>query len=340
MGLFEVFPDNPNDQSADGVQKLRASLNRVLESRVPDKMEVQKYDIRRPNSEGNGFEVRYWDPINTPILGDSSEVKIIIHQVVDVTALVQANQHRERSEANVLELRSEMGLREQFVSLLSHDLKNPLFAAKTSAQMLLRSAGDSSRVPLLAGRIIDSIGRAEQMISNLLDANRIKAGKPLMPELTEVSLHSLLQNALQELSAVHGDRFVLNSEPGEMGHWDKDYIRRIVENLCVNAVKYGFPESAITVSVASTSDQVKISVHNKGEAIGEDELHGLFDQFKRGRSAVSGKRGWGLGLTLVKGFAEAHGGYVEVKSSEDSGTTFSIILPRDSRSSLSLGAVK
>ena len=64
-GIFEVFPDNPDDPSATGVGNLRASLERALATGRPDTMAVQKYDIRRPESEGGGFEVRYWSPRNT-----------------------------------------------------------------------------------------------------------------------------------------------------------------------------------------------------------------------------------------------------------------------------------
>src|SRR5688500_11056629 len=66
-GLFEVFPDNPDDPSASGTSNLRASLNRVVRGRVPDPMAVQKYDIRRPAAEGGGFEERYWSPVNSPV---------------------------------------------------------------------------------------------------------------------------------------------------------------------------------------------------------------------------------------------------------------------------------
>ena len=66
--LFEVFPDNPDDATASGEANLRASLNRVIKYRVPDTMAVQKYDIRKPAAEGGEFEVRYWSPVNTPVL--------------------------------------------------------------------------------------------------------------------------------------------------------------------------------------------------------------------------------------------------------------------------------
>lgn len=88
-GLFDVFPDNPDDPQATGTQNLRASLNRVLENRARDTMTIQKYDIRRPESEGGGFEERHWSPSNSPVLGDDGQVKYIIHYVEDVTESVR-----------------------------------------------------------------------------------------------------------------------------------------------------------------------------------------------------------------------------------------------------------
>src|SRR6185312_437670 len=67
-GVFEVFPDNPDDPGATGVGNLRASLERVRKTVKPDTMAVQKYDIRRPEPDGGGFEVRYWSPVNSPVL--------------------------------------------------------------------------------------------------------------------------------------------------------------------------------------------------------------------------------------------------------------------------------
>jgi PAS domain S-box-containing protein len=91
-GLFEVFPDNPDDPAATRVRNLRASLDRVLTHRVPDTMAVQKYDIRRPESEGGGFEERYWSPVNSPVLGADGKVTYIIHRVEDVTEFVRLKQ--------------------------------------------------------------------------------------------------------------------------------------------------------------------------------------------------------------------------------------------------------
>ena len=69
-GIFEVFPDTPGDPTADGVHKLPAHLfQRVLNDKIPDTMAVQKYDIRKPESEGGKFEERYWSPVNSPVFG-------------------------------------------------------------------------------------------------------------------------------------------------------------------------------------------------------------------------------------------------------------------------------
>ncbi|HTB07099.1 MAG TPA: PAS domain S-box protein [Bacteroidia bacterium] len=88
-GLFEVFPDNPNDLDADGVSNLRASLNRVIKLKKADAMAPQKYDIRKPESEGGGWEARYWDPLNSPLLDKNGNVKYIIHRVKDITEMIR-----------------------------------------------------------------------------------------------------------------------------------------------------------------------------------------------------------------------------------------------------------
>lgn len=91
--IFEVFGRNPDGQSEFGAGVLRASLERVVQTGKPDRMAITKYDIPRPASEGGGFEVRYWSPLNVPVLDDRGEVRYIIHQTEDVTDQVLAEQH-------------------------------------------------------------------------------------------------------------------------------------------------------------------------------------------------------------------------------------------------------
>ncbi len=104
--IFDVFPDNPEDQVSHGERNLKASLERVLETKASDSMAVQKYDIRRPESEGGQFEVRYWSPINSPIFDSEGEVAYIIHRVIDVTEFVKLGKSGDEQNKINEELRS------------------------------------------------------------------------------------------------------------------------------------------------------------------------------------------------------------------------------------------
>jgi PAS domain S-box-containing protein len=129
--LFEVFPDNPEDAGASGVRNLRASLHRVIVNLAPDTMGVQKYDIRRPEAAGGGFEERYWSLVNSPVIGPDGTLKFIIHRVEDVTEFVrlrrEEQQERKRSDAlksRAQDMEAEMILRAQQLLEANRALKN------------------------------------------------------------------------------------------------------------------------------------------------------------------------------------------------------------------------
>lgn len=237
-----------------------------------------------------------------------------------------------RSRREVSGLEEERDLREKFVSTLSHDLRTPLTAARMSAQLILRQPDMTEPGRALANRVVSNIDRVDRMIRDLLDANRIRAGERLPLEILQCDLRGMASEALAMLATVHGDRFVLRAEAEEIrGYWDCDALRRVLENLVNNAVKYGSLHSPVTCTLTQTEREVRISVHNEGEPIPPQDQADLFQQFKRTRSAqVSGERGWGLGLALVYGIVEAHGGQVWVESAPEKGTTFTVAVPRNS----------
>ena len=130
-GLFDVFPDNPDDPDASGARNLRASLGAVLRTRMPDAMAVQKYDIRRPESDGGGFEERFWSPLNSPVLDAAGELAYIIHRVEDVTEFVRLKQLGGEQQKLTDELRaraermeSEVYLRAQEVAEVNRRLQS------------------------------------------------------------------------------------------------------------------------------------------------------------------------------------------------------------------------
>jgi len=108
-GLFAVFPDNPNDPKATGTTNLRASLVQAVKQKSADTMAVQKYDIQRSKEQGGGFEVRYWSPLNTPVLDSMRNVIYIIHRVEDVTEYVELKQHGAAQTKLAEELQSKAG---------------------------------------------------------------------------------------------------------------------------------------------------------------------------------------------------------------------------------------
>ena len=131
---------------------------------------------------------------------------------------------------------------------------------------------------------------------------------------------------------MHGDRFALSGDPSVQGIWSAEHLRRIVTNLATNAAKYGAPDTPVELDVHATDAGATLSVHNAGNPISADELPRLSEPFSRTHSSrQSGIAGWGLGLALVKGSVEAHGGSVSVQSSPRKGTTFTVALPRDAR---------
>lgn len=121
--LFEVFPDNPEDTEASGVRNLRASLERVLATKKPDVMAVQKYDIRRPEEEGGEFEERYWSPVNSPVLTAGSEIAYIIHRVEDVTDFVRLKQQDVEQRRRTEDLQSQAEKMEAEIFLRAQQLQ-------------------------------------------------------------------------------------------------------------------------------------------------------------------------------------------------------------------------
>jgi signal transduction histidine kinase len=168
------------------------------------------------------------------------------------------------------------------------------------------------------------------MINDLLEANRIEAGQKLLicPKLCD--LRKIVIDTCDQLKSVYGDSFVLKLPEKEViGKWSQHVLQRALENLAINAYKYGDHSDPITILLRETSAAAFLSVHNFGNPISAEDQQDIFKRYYRTQSAQrSGKAGWGVGLILVRGVAEAHGGIVHLESSQGNGTLFTIELPK------------
>jgi signal transduction histidine kinase len=228
-------------------------------------------------------------------------------------------------------LRVAREVRNQFVSILAHDLRGPLSAARMAATLL--AAQPDASGPSVAKRvevIVRNLDRADHMVTDLLDADRIHAGRRLSVTLEECNLGELGRELVDEIAADHPDRIVLHADSGVRGIWGASELRRALWNLISNALKYGAKDAPIAVAITKLRDGVEMSVHNEGAPIPPEAQETLFDPFMRA-AGEHRAQGWGLGLMLVRACAEAHGGSVHVDSAPGRGTTFTMRLPVDAR---------
>ncbi len=353
-GIFDVFPDNPDDATADGTSKLRASLDRVLARGVPDAMAVQKYDVRGPDGR---FQVKYWSPRNVPVLSTRGEVLYILHRVEDVTELVRANELGEELRGRTRQMEQEVLLRSSEVAAANRELREAnaklgeLDAAKTA---FFSNVSHEFRTPLtlLLGPLEDAIGSPAQrlegealglahrnalrllrLVNTLLDFSRLEAGRlQAAYEPTDLSALTVdLAAAFRSAIEGAGLGFVVACEPSpEPAYVDHEQWERIVLNLLSNALKFTF-EGTVRVSLRWLEDHVELAVQDTGTGIPEEEQPHLFERFHR----VVGARartheGSRIGLSLVAELVRLHGGTIAVSSRLGVGTTFTVSLPRGS----------
>jgi signal transduction histidine kinase len=359
-GIFDVFPDNPNDPHADGVRNLRASLHRVLEKRATDPMPVQKYDIRRPDAEGGGFEERYWSPVNSPVLGQNSELRYIIHRVEDVTEFVRLRQFGSEQEKLTAELRSqaermeaeifqrekqlEESRRQRLESVgrlaggVAHDFNNLLGVILGCAQLLEDQTTNSPLTQRLLGQIRQATEKAATLTKQLLAYSSQQVLEPHILDLNGVvqKIEPLLRRVIGEhidiqtkLSANLGR---VKADPGQ--------LEQVIMNLAINARdampnggKLFFETADVEADEAYTQQHtgvtpgfyVMLAVSDTGVGIDSSVRERIFEPFF---STKDRGKGTGLGLATVQGIVKQSGGYIWVYSEPGMGTTFKIYLPR------------
>lgn len=362
--LFEIFPDNPDDPQATGTSKLAASLQRVLTSKSSDAMAVQKYDIRRPESEGGGFEERFWSPCNSPVLSSEGQILYVIHRVEDVTDFIRVSRQKEaqqeisedlRKRNEVMELEilrrsqelddansqlrqtnqrlSELDkAKTDFFNNVSHEFRTPLTLILGPLEAILADNGELR--PALRERlelIYDNATRLLKLVNMLLDFTRIEAGRTTA-SFSPTDLASFtreLAGIFESTITKAGVSLKIDCAPlSEPAFVDRDMWEKIVLNLLSNAFKFTF-QGEISIALRETAESFELIVKDTGVGIPKRELPRIFERFYR----VSGTKsrsheGTGIGLSFVKELVQLHGGTIAVNSVENIGSTFVVTLPK------------
>lgn len=231
------------------------------------------------------------------------------------------------------ELQEALKVRDQFLSIASHELKTPLSSLKLQSQMTLKNFLSKKEISIdkikeNAEQTNHLVSRIIRLIDDMLDVTRIRTGK-LSLELNETELTEVIKNALNTLSVAFSEKGInipsLTTTEKFHGLWDSFRIEQVVNNLLTNALRYG-RNKPISLEMIREGSYVIFSVSDQGHGISKNDITKIFDAYERSNE-VKGISGLGLGLFISKQIIEAHGGKIWVESELDKGSTFYFSLP-------------
>ena len=226
------------------------------------------------------------------------------------------------------ELRQIVRFNELFTGILGHDLRNPLAAIVTSAQLAIaHSPGDRVTKPL--SRILTSSARMTRMIDQLLDFTRVRVGDGIPLDRKPLDVVSIMRQVMDELEDANPEWTLrLDSALDTTGTWDGDRLAQVFSNLVANAIHHGDVSAGVRVFVdGSSPDRLLVEIHNGG-VIPPALLPTIFEPMSGSLQRRNGSRGLGLGLHITREIVRSHGGGISVSSDAESGTVFRIDLPR------------
>ncbi len=219
-----------------------------------------------------------------------------------------------------------------FVGVLSHELRTPLNVISMSAQLMSHKETLNERQMILISQISESTIRITKLVNDLVDMTRARFGSGLPIVRAPMDLEFVSQQLVDEVRSVHQTRTITLEVSGDVkGEWDKARIGQVFSNLIGNAIQYSAKDSPIGVTIKGTQEEVILSVHNNGVPIPTKKMGSLFDPLTRAVIDTGDHPATvnlGLGLYITKDIIISHGGTIEVTSSEEEGTTFTVRFPR------------
>jgi signal transduction histidine kinase len=250
----------------------------------------------------------------------------------DVTNLTRFNESIDQALAESVSYYTKevVQSKDLFIGILSHDLRSPLQAIALSSELMLRLGGLNERQRMLATGSLESAQRAGELIKNLLDVTRARFGESLPVNRMPMDIGFVGHQVVDELRVLNPTRTFNLEVSGELkGQWDKARIGQVFSNLLSNAIQYGFKDTPIGVHITSPLHDVELVFHNQGRPIPADKIKTIFNPLTRADQRDETELpNLGLGLFITREIIEAHGGTINVTSSEEDGTTFTVRLPR------------
>ena len=232
---------------------------------------------------------------------------------------------------DITEKEAREELRREFTSNVSHELKTPLTTIYGISDMLVGGIVKPEDIPGFAKNIRDEAGRMITLIQDILKLSQLDENT-FSDQRERVDLYELAQSAAERLRPQADEKHVTISVTGERSEFTgiATVLEEMIYNLLDNAVKYNKQGGRADVDVRSSGDDIVVTVSDTGIGVPADSIDRIFERFYRADKSHSRKiGGTGLGLSIVKHGVSLHGGSITVKSSEGSGTTFTMALPKN-----------
>jgi signal transduction histidine kinase len=248
----------------------------------------------------------------------------------ELDTLIRFNDAIDRAIADSLEryARDMDEARQRFLAILSHDLRNPLTAVSAAAGFLAEMAELDDEDAKLVGMIQNATRRMTHLVADMLEVALHQFGDTMPIERGGMHVGDLVTAVVAELRASYPKASIVVSSRGDLGgNWDSERLAQALTNLIGNAVQHGDVNRPIRVSARGEQSEVRIEVRNSGRTIPREQLRRISTGARPGMRTSGDRRHLGLGLFIVNKIIDAHGGSIEVNST-NAETAFTIHLPR------------
>lgn len=300
----------------------RISEEDIIIKKIRGGEKIEHFETRRLKKNGEEIDLSI---TISPIKDEYGNIIGASKIARDITEKVRSNKALEEVNA---ELRRLNNYKDEFISLASHELNTPLTSLKVYLQILAQNTAEDAGKSLMVTKALTLIEKLARLIKDLLDVSKIESGK-LQLELKEFNIVRLVDEVVDTMSATdrkHVFKYERSVQDVRVNA-DYDRIEQVFVNLISNAIKYSPDANRIEVKIYADEHHFYCEVRDFGIGIPADQMHQLFTRFFRAQGLKSSFAGLGIGLYLCQQIIDRHQGRILVKSKENEGSVFTVVLP-------------